>query len=224
MQFYKLTNNSIYSRGWTWAWSLIPRLDTISSVCDVCHIGRLYPGRYPERSLGVAVEGGTKYPDVLGCGSYPLLIVSAQVIADWKKNDVSGYREFLLTVTKSQGKKIEVVTPPQYFHIEVSGRCLLDLEAMGVDITYQCPKCGYTRKNPTNGFPFIVRQETWDGSDLFISELFPQSVFCTQKVFDLAASNRRTNFCFKQPGDNWMSNEGCINYMPTKSRRLTQKP
>src|SRR5579871_2661700 len=131
MQFYYVTDNSFRNRRWTWAWKTIPSLQEISEPCNVCGKGRLYPGRYPARPLQLEVERGSGYPSMLGCAA-SLLVVSAAVLHDWQSNGVTGYQKFPATVVKATGTKIAKLVPPQYFHIQVTGRCELDLEAMGI--------------------------------------------------------------------------------------------
>src|SRR5690349_2365845 len=99
MQFYHVTDNSFFSKNWAWAWSIKPWEHEISTLCDICGKGRLYPGRYPDRPLFAEVEGGKDYPDVLGCAA-PYLIVSETVIGDWEANHVTGYEKFPLIIRR----------------------------------------------------------------------------------------------------------------------------
>ncbi len=183
------------SKGWTWAHNLIGFYEK-STRCDVCGRGNLFPDYYPEYPLSVEVEGGTQYPDILGCGAYPLFIVSENVIKDWEVRAIRGYEKFALSVVKATGKKIKDIVPPSYYHIKVTGRCNLDLEAMGLEIIQHCPKCLYTRADPMVHDRYIIDAKSWDGTSLFISELFPSKICCTQDVLDLASVNKRTNFRF----------------------------
>jgi len=201
MQFYHVGHDAFSQDMWPWAVTLHPRLSEISASCDVCNIGRLYPEKYPERSFTVDVEGGSAYPDVLACGAYPLLIVSEAVIEDWESQQVTGYEKFPVNIGRVEEVKNKLANPPQYYHIKVNGRCLLNLNAMGVEVAFHCPKCGYTeiRNRPLMGCKFVIVSATWDGSDLFVNPYFPAVVFCSRRVFELAGQNRRTNFRFELP-------------------------
>jgi hypothetical protein len=226
--FYSLGDNSIFSRKWVWAWSVKPMPDEIGVLCDVCQRGRLYPGRYPQRPLEAYVgpldgqpESDFKYPDILGCAA-PYLIVSDTVISDWETHNITGYRKFLIEITQATDAQIKRAVPPKYYHIEVTGRCQLDLDASGIRIVYLCPKCGYREEellednpveNPFGSFPFAFHKETWDGSDLFVSDLFDRTYFCSQKIFDLASQNKHTNFRFVLPEDSGKDGNWAIDYM-----------
>ena len=47
----------------------------------------------------------------------------------------------------------------------------------------------------------IIKESTWDKSDLFISELFPAIYLCTEKVIITACQNKHTNLEFIEPKD-----------------------
>jgi hypothetical protein len=191
--FYDLAHNSNYTRGWTWAASLLPRLSSVGRRCNACGRGPFFAGGYPSLPLGIGVEGGTKYPDVLGCGSYPLLIVSQAMVDDWRGGGVTGYELFPVTVVAAKGPRIREQGPPPYYHVRVTGRCRLDLKAMGMRVTSTCRACGSREYVPVVARGCVIDERTWDGSDLFVSDLSPAITFCTQKVYDLASLNRRTN-------------------------------
>lgn len=174
----------------------MPALDTISTACPVCGNGRLYPGRYPERPLEINVEGGVKYPDILGCGSYPFLIVSDAVVTDWITHSVSGFTSYPLRVAAAKGPNIRDVPKPQYHHIQVTGRCEVDLRRMRVKLTYRCPVCDYRDFKAPMHFPYTLRDSAPLSTDLAVSDEFPTVYFCSQRVFDLAGLFERTNFRF----------------------------
>lgn len=184
---------------WTWAQSLIPKLDEISRPCAKCGIGRVYPGRYPERDFDVMVKGGSAYPDVLGCGAYPFLIVSEYVIQDWETCGINGYRKYAINVRNVGHYEAPNGFPPQYYHIQITGRVALDLNAMGVEVKPHCSECGYRRATPSIQFPFVFAEQPDPSSDLFVSDWYPAITFCNHRVLRAAASNRRTNFRFLLP-------------------------
>ena len=224
MQFYSISDNSVYSPQWARAWKIIPSLTTLGVLCDVCGKGRLYPDRYLERPLTTEIEGRAKYPDVLGCAA-PLFVVSEHILGDWMQNDISGFKPFPLHVIKPANLESENALPPNYFHLKIMGRCQLDLEAMGIQITYVCPKCGYRNEDlttlpssnedfdPFNNFGFVIKEDTWDGSDLFVSELFDGVKFCSERVFHLAGLYKHTNFRFLLLEDCGNGDEPGIDYI-----------
>lgn len=77
----------------------------------------------------------------------------------------------------------------------------MDLDAMGCILLSQCPNCGHAEVEPAWGHPVIIKAT--DGSDLFVSDLFPCVSFCADKVMVLTARQGRTNFQFKRPEDYW---------------------
>jgi hypothetical protein len=153
-------------------------------------------------------------------------------VDNWEANNITGYKKYPAPVIQATGSKIKQRTPPPYYHIQVTGRCELDLEAIGIRIVTLCPKCGYGREeflvddphrdqeNPFGFFPFVIKEETWDGSDLFVSELFDRHIFCSQKVFDLAGLNRRTNFRFTLPEDSGIDDNRDIDYIKAARRKF----
>ena len=210
MKLYTVSYDSHGPNSWTWAWKIRPYPNANSSLCDLCGKGRFRLKNYPKHPLTTEVEGGRAFPDVLGC-SYPLLAVSEHVLEDWQNNNITGGAAYPLTIAKAQGKRISTIPAPQYYHTFVTGRCELDFEAMGIRITFLCPKCGYYEKEsirPKKIFedddPFdtsflVIKANTWDGSDLFTTSWFSHTIFCSQRVVDLASINRHTNFMFQLP-------------------------
>ena len=208
LNFYLVDYAAHMEAGWPWAGKLYPHPCKTGTLCPLCGKGILYPGRYPAYPITAGIEGGTAYPDVLGC-SNPLFVVSQSVISDWEAANVTGYKQHPFLIVRAKSSDSDLAMLPRYYHIEVTGRCQIDLEAMGIEVTFYCPTCGYRKEerivqnevedDPFDIYPFVIREETWDGSDLFVSELFERNVFCSQKVFDLAGLNERTNFEFKLP-------------------------
>jgi hypothetical protein len=177
--------------------------------------------QYPVGSFDVLVEGGTKYPDILGCGHYPFLIVSERVVTIWQHHDIRSFTTYPVGVAEVNSKKLKDVSPPQYYRVEIDGRCAIDLEASGLRIIDYEPDCDRYTLEPLGGPKgFQMVADSWDGSDVFRdTKLYPRVSFCTQKVLGLASEYQWTNFRFEPmegPFDN--SNKG-IDYRK-KRRRL----
>lgn len=198
MPLYSVTDNTIEEKQWTWAIEALPRLATVSRRCDVCHRGRLYPGRYPERALDAEVEDGTSYPDILGCGSYPFFILSEATLLNLESHGVEGFQPFPLTITKATGPIIEAVTPPRYHHLKIAVGCELDFHAMGVSVLGHCSKCYFTRLDPSYDFNLVVREKSLRGYDLFVSEFLDCMAICTSRFKDIVEQNHGTNFEFTE--------------------------
>jgi hypothetical protein len=192
--FFSFSHNSFVEENWVWGAEIVPALDTISSPCFVCGNGLLYPSRYPERPLSVVIESGSRYPDILGCGAYPLLIISESVADAWKENGLRGFNLFPLTIANPIKK---TPNPPKYFHVHVTGRCNINFKKIGVEVIESCPKCGYIWVEPFDFEFHITEEDKNDDSDFFVNEYFPQVVFCTERVRELAIEMLWTNVAFE---------------------------
>ncbi len=193
-KFYRFGDNSHYTRGYTWAYSIISRSEVYESRCKKC--GSV--AKYPIGDFDVIVEGGVKYPDVLGCGAYPFLIVSEVVVNDWFDAGITCFTKYNVGVAEVKSKKLVDVPKPNYYSIEIEGRCKIDLDASGLKIKRKCGVCGNmtTKLLTSDGFKMVPN--SWDGSDLFRDiDLYPRVSLCTEKVMKLAGENQRTNFRFE---------------------------
>jgi hypothetical protein len=195
--YFSFRHNSFHTRGFTWAFSIRPRSEVAHMHCPEC--GAV--DSYPSGAFDVAVEGGTKYPDVLGCGAYPFLIVSDRVVGAWAEANISSFHTFPVGVFDVKSRKLAQIVPPSYFRVEIDGRCRIDLVASGVQVLRVCPLCGRVVDRPT--FPYAPRYQmvpdSWDGRALFRDEAtYPRVSFCTQLVLDLASQHHLTNFRFER--------------------------
>jgi hypothetical protein len=159
-------------------------------------------GSYPEGTFDVDVEEGFKYPDILGCGEYPLLIVSERVINSWEKASVDCFERFNVGIRLIKSRKLRGATQPKYYRVEPSGICKVDLAASGVRVTAVCPVCGELKREPQSGHGFQLKTGSWDGSDLFRDNvLFPRVIFCTHKIVKVSFDNQLTNCVFTKMED-----------------------
>lgn len=147
MKFYKFTHNSAYTRGFTWATSIRPKSEMFRRTCPKFGV----ISQYPSGEFDVVVEGGNQYPDVLGCGAYPFLIVSESVVNAWHDAGIDNFQSYLVQVAevKSKSKKLHQTVPPNYYRIEIDGRCEIDLEASGLELVRFAPECRYLVTNPS---------------------------------------------------------------------------
>src|SRR5262245_50566896 len=134
MQFYKFSSNSAIERKWTFAVYIHSTSPNIHWRCTAC--GRA--AEYPSGSFDVTVEGGSGFPDILGCGSYPFLIVSESVVTGWEKCGITTFHSYpvnIASVLKSRVRKDEA---PHYYRIEVNGECRVNFAASGAAIKTIC--------------------------------------------------------------------------------------
>lgn len=213
-KLYRFSHNSSYTRGFVWAASIRPRSEMIHHAC--LEYGVIV--HYPSGEFDVIVEGGNKYPDILGCGAYPFLIVSESVINAWQDAGITNFHSYLVRVdeVRSKSKKLQELKPPHYFRIEIDGKCKIDLAASGLEVVHFAPECEYLVTRPSTISEFQMEQGTWDGSPLFRDQLhYPRISFCTQLVLDIARKYQFTNFRFEPMEGPYDSNSKGIDYLGT---------
>ncbi len=219
--FYEFGDNSFHTRGFTWAYSIRPRSGMVHRVCSDCEAVETYP----TGAFDVAVERGIKYPDVLGCGAFPFLIVSEVVITAWHKAKLDCFHTYSVGIAEIKSKKLQGVTPPRYFRVEIDGQCQIDLAASGVKKIRFCPECHNLETRPEIAPGFRMVPGSWDGSPLFRDPvLYPGVTFCTQMILDIAREHQFTNFRFEpMEGPFDLGGKG-IDYLktPRKSRQLPE--
>lgn len=208
--FYRLTHNSSYNRMFTWAASIHPRSDTYERTCKVCGVRE----SYPVGAFDVTVEGGSRYPDVLGCGAYPFLIVSETIIGDWREANITSFHVYPVGISNVLTKRLRDIPPPQYYRVELDGVCQIDSKASGLRVVNQCPECHHLWTDPISASGFQMVPDSWDGSALFRdSTLYPRVSFCTELILELARKHRRTNFRFEPMEGPFDSSSKGINYL-----------
>jgi hypothetical protein len=194
--YYCFDDNSVFTHGFTWAMSIHPRSEMVHRACRECG----WVDHYPSGAFDVTVEGGTKYPDVLGCGAFPFLIVSERVVAVWREAGVAAFHTHPVNVAKVKSKRLVALAPPQYHRVEIDGRCVLDLAASGIGPVSMCPGCQHVITPPRmhGDQRYIPTPGSWDGADLFRDiTVYPRLSFCTDRILRLAGQHRLTNFRFE---------------------------
>ena len=172
--FYDFGHNSSYTRGFTWAASIRPRSQIVHQACPECGAVK----HYPSGAFDVVVEGGTEYPDVLGCGTFPFLIVSEGVINAWHEAGITCFHTYPVGIADVWSKELLNVLPPRYLRVEIDGQCLIDLNASEVEVIRVCPRCHRVIERPRYPFRHGYRMVpgSWDGCPLFRDvELYPHS-------------------------------------------------
>jgi predicted RNA-binding Zn-ribbon protein involved in translation (DUF1610 family) len=197
MLFYEFTDNSPYEKKWVFAPSIHPKSHVVKWSCPEC--GRA--AQYPAGAFDVTVEGGSSFPDVLGCGAYPLLIVSERVLSVLKGAGICCFQYYPVGVTAVQESRVRRDEAPAYFRVEIAGECMIDFAGSGAAIKSVCARCGEVKTQPPMIRRFTIVEGSWDGCDLFRDRrYFPRVSFCTQKFVDLAKANGLTNCRFQQMG------------------------
>ena len=195
MNFYNLLDNTSYERNWTEAVSIHSLSRLIEWSCPDCGTATSYAAG----SFDVTIEGGEAYPDFLGCGAYPLMIVSSKVIASWERHGIGPFVKFPVGVAAALETKLSPNEAPQYFRIEIGGEVMVDVPGSGGQFTRFCTRCGTFMTEPMLIKKFAYHARSWDGSALFRDHrLFPRVVFCTEAVKRLSKAEQHTNCRFEE--------------------------
>jgi hypothetical protein len=202
-EFFNVSDNSFEQRNSPWISRISSGLEC-GSPCPECGGTSCSPAG--ELRATVDIKRAVTWPDVLGCGSYPLLVVSSRVIDDWTRARIEcgSPAKVLLETPGSRDRRCGSL--PDYFWID-GARLIgaqLDFEASGfVDVRF-CSTCGrrmddvsatYERQH-SSVWPYQFVPGTWNGLDLFTTDLAPTAFFCTARVVDCARISRHTNFRF----------------------------
>jgi hypothetical protein len=197
MKHYRLWNNSSYEDNWTFAVSIEPTSRVVDWHCDECGRSEWYPAG----GFGVRVEGGSAFPDFLGCGAYPLLIASARAVAALRESGIECFDTAPVAIAGSLDNQAALAEAPEYFRLEIAGQCRVNLAESRMTIEKVCHRCGIFSVQPNLNRRFRIMEGSWDGSDLFRDcRHFPRVSFCTQKVVDIARSCGLTNVRFDRMG------------------------
>lgn len=204
--FHSVSDDSFNTRGFPWA-ERIPRGLELVKICYAC----AKDGRRIERPVGevevLLQQGkGVRWPDVLGCGAWPLFIVSRRVLVDWANAGVQGVVAHPVRIMDPIPKKLRGAPVPDYVWLDgckMHG-ANLDFEASGfVDVRF-CEECGtrlqdsqatYDRQH-SGTWPMVIVGGSWNGADVFTTDLSPAAFFCTEKVVRCAKEHKHTNVKF----------------------------
>src|SRR5438045_2091664 len=111
MRFFKFNHNSSQDRQWALAVSIHATSHEVAWHCPLC--GRA--AKYPSGSFDLSIEGGSSFPDFLGCGAYPLLIVSERVVTAWEKGGITTFRAFPVGISSISESQVQRASAPKYF-------------------------------------------------------------------------------------------------------------
>ena len=189
--FYRLSHRE--SRNTPYASTILSSNDVNLSNCPVCGRTRF---NHSNRELSLLIEGKGKLPDYLLCGHYPLIIISDKAHRALDDAGVTGYESFPVRLVSKDLGEIEQA---HYHNVIITGKAELDYSQMGVEITSVCKECGAVEynKNSWELGPAIIKENTYDGTDLFVLKHFRAAPLCTMKVLETVYKNKLTNFEFK---------------------------
>jgi len=128
------------------------------------------------------------------------------VLEDWSNDQVGTFPAQPIELVAPLPKRLEGIEPPSYFWLD-GERMLgakMDFEASGFVDLRDCPVCGARSFDVGKTYdrqyeavcPETFVPGTWNGANLFTTDLSRAAFFCTEKVVDCAARHRHTNFRF----------------------------
>ena len=186
-KFYHLLHN--HSRKYKYLKKLVSGDLKIRKRCQVC-------GNYSERGeesyKGLIFEASDnpEYPDCILYGGAPnFLIISQRALDVFIQESVTGFQAYPVSIL-DKGEEIE----KQYYILRIYGKAAYNYKKMGRKPSFYCVDCGYTDyigKRPLNYEFTYLKENSWDGSDLFLSTC------CTEKVIDIIKENKLTGFVEK---------------------------
>lgn len=193
--FYELSDNSANEQQWTFAVHAHPTSTVVKWSCPEC--GRA--AQYPAGAFDVTVEGGSAFPDVLGCGFYPLLVISDRMVCGLRDSGITCFQEYPVRVVEVLDSPLRSADAPSYSHIELTGECMINFTDSGAVIRSVCANCGEIKVAPPVIKRFAFVDGSWNGCDLFRDHrYFARVSFCTKKIVELANASRWTNCRFQQ--------------------------
>jgi hypothetical protein len=151
-------------------------------------------------------QKGVKWPDALGCGHYPFFILSERVLDAFSKENIGDFPHHAVLIQQPLPKKLAGLVPPRYFWLDGQKMrgAALDFKASGFVGVRFCPECG-TRTDDISAtcdrqhsrvYPYVFRPGTWNGANLFTTDLSHCAFFCTEAVVECAQKHKLTNFRF----------------------------
>lgn len=204
-QFFRVSDDTACHRDFPWIMRIVRGTDYPVLPCPEC--GALKT-RFQGDLAAVLEDGrGRQWPDVLGCGAYPLLVVSERVLEAWRNDEIGefpiGGRVICLPPLPSPLKNS---VPSAYFWLDGEKMlgAKLDFEASGYVGVQFCSTCGrrwdnvsatYDRQHAQQ-WSYTILHDTWSGSHLFTTDLSPSAFFCTSKLVEGARRHRHSNFRF----------------------------
>jgi len=224
-EFFDVSHNSFDTRGFPWGQSIL-RGEELVRVCYECT--KDPEGRKTWQTRGhvelLLEQGkGNRWPDVLGCGAFPLFIVSRRVIDDWREDGIGEFPSNPVKIANPLPKRLQGTEVPEYFWLDGDAMigAKLDFDKSGFIGVSFCPACSarthnirttYDRQH-SGTWPKMFLEGSWNGTHIFTTDLSSTSFFCTEVVVACARKHKHTNFRFV-PAERAASSTEGIKYLP----------
>jgi hypothetical protein len=207
MQFFKIDHRNFSP----WIWQFVNKEDYClieESRCSVC--GKMQ-GRKPknenyyDRPMEALLDkSGSNWTNIIGSGERPFFrVVSQRTLEIWGKEGIGTFPAFPITLLPPYPKKI-TEPPPMYYRLDYKKMegVEIDLVASGFVDIKNCPECGFSfdvikslKLADWKIIPYVIKKDTWKGTNIFCDAQIG-GMFCTEKVIDIAAKYKMTNFRF----------------------------
>lgn len=207
--FFRICDNSFDKRGYPWGQDILRGYNVVGRCFECSEEGTRISVVRGEVEIGLAPRKGSQWPDMIGCGHYPLFIISRRMMDDWRNDGVGEFPSAPVLIAEPLPKKLAGTRPPEYVWLDgkqMQG-ALLDFDVSGyVDVQF-CPSCGtrtddisatHRRRDDTrNGIWHDTFVEgSWNGANIFTTDLSPCVFCCTWKVVECARRHKHTNVRF----------------------------
>jgi hypothetical protein len=164
--------------------------------CPVCRARVDRPAGLVTVAVVPKTKGGKCWPDISQSdGRVRGLCISRQV-----KDclDMEGYRYgvTLPVAVAPPFPKGLVGSPPEYCMVLGELGACFDFEKAGMTVHARCLGCGRVEREAKSPLQKDFVRDTWNGMEIFITDLSPYSFYCTERVVELARRHRWTGFCF----------------------------
>lgn len=160
--------------------------------CPFCHAC----AKKPEGLVTVTVttKHGSHWPDI-SQGAVQGLCISKRVK---DALDVAGYGYGATVSIKvvPPFPRALVDPPPEYFMMLGDVGAAFDFEKAGMAVKRRCPNCGKVEREAKTPLQEDFVKNTWNGMDIFVTDLSPFSFYCTERIVELARKNRWAGFHF----------------------------
>jgi hypothetical protein len=181
----------------------------VEQICSVC--GKKLTAQknenYYDRPMEALLDkSGNNWTNIIGSGERPFFtVVSQRTLEIWEKEGIGTFPAFPVTLLPPYPKKM-TEPPPMYYRLDYKKMegVEIDLVASGfVDVKVNSI-CGHYFYNNAKSSalsesqitPFILREDTWNGTNVFRPKYLVGYMFCTEKVVDCAAKYKMMNFQF----------------------------
>lgn len=198
LMFYRVLDYS--EKPYKYAYKDLSFLGYDRTLCERC--GRNIPAlHYASGPHRLILEGGRKYPDLLGFhgAGQQMFILSTKALSIFEQHHISGFgeKEQIQVLIQHDGELIEPNdTILDYWFVQITGHIELKFSSMRLKKKRKCECCGQFDWNHQRFYPLILDTCTWNGSDICRITSIPGYIVCTDTVVGLVKEHSLSGFDF----------------------------